>query len=138
MDVGKCCTMDQPCDEGEGDCKDDFECSGDLVCGNNNCQQFGNIFHEKDDCCTKPGMKISSVITNISSNIPSEPGPNQRCAGRNYQVVWLHKCYPISTLIRFLLQNCESQSIDKQSIEEVIDKTLFFLILDLYTTFFWL
>ena len=37
---GKCCTMENPCDEGEGDCEDDFECNGNLVCGLNNCKQF--------------------------------------------------------------------------------------------------
>ena len=98
MDIGKCCTMDQPCEEGEGDCEDDFECRGDLVCGNNNCKQFGSIFHAKDDCCTRPESKITSAITDISSNIPSEPAPNQRCAGRNYQVLYAYTSYQLDTV----------------------------------------
>ena len=83
VDQGKCCTAGNPCEEGEGDCEDDFECSGSLVCGNNNCKQFGNIFHPKDDCCVKPSF-VSSSRPASSVDIPTEPKPGQRCAGRNY------------------------------------------------------
>ena len=59
----RCCTPEEPCDEGEGDCDgpgdggyhDGHEgCKGDLVCGSNNCLKFGLYYHEKDDCCEKP------------------------------------------------------------------------------------
>eukprot|EP00092_Neocalanus_flemingeri_P006148 GFUD01006619.1.p1 GENE.GFUD01006619.1~~GFUD01006619.1.p1 ORF type:complete len:317 (-),score=84.44 GFUD01006619.1:349-1299(-) len=59
----RCCTPENPCDEGEGDCDgpadggqhDGHEgCKGALVCGSNNCKQFGQYYHEKDDCCEKP------------------------------------------------------------------------------------
>ena len=59
----RCCTPEQPCDEGEGDCDGPGDggqhdghagCQGDLVCGSNNCQQFGLYYHEKDDCCERP------------------------------------------------------------------------------------
>ena len=59
----RCCTPENPCDEGEGDCDgpgdggqhDGHEgCKGDLVCGSNNCKKFGHYYHEKDDCCEKP------------------------------------------------------------------------------------
>merc|ERR1719153_691131 len=59
----RCCTPEQPCDEGEGDCDGPGDggqhdghagCKGDLVCGSNNCLKFGAYFHEKDDCCEKP------------------------------------------------------------------------------------
>merc|ERR1712013_966802 len=30
---------------------------GDLVCGRNNCKKFGSYYHEKDDCCEKPGYQ---------------------------------------------------------------------------------
>jgi len=46
-----CCTRENPCDEGEGDCDWDIGCKGNLVCGHNNCKKFGLYFHEKDDCC---------------------------------------------------------------------------------------
>merc|ERR1712038_355462 len=59
----RCCTPENPCDEGEGDCDGPGDgglhdgnagCKGDLVCGNNNCKKFGHYYHEKDDCCEKP------------------------------------------------------------------------------------
>ena len=49
----KCCTNVAPCIEGEGDCENNDECQNDLVCGNNNCKDFGEFYHEKDDCCVK-------------------------------------------------------------------------------------
>merc|ERR1711936_863388 len=59
----RCCTPQQPCGEGEGDCDGPGDggqhdgnagCKGDLVCGSNNCRKFGRYYHEKDDCCEKP------------------------------------------------------------------------------------
>ena len=58
----RCCTPEAPCDEGEGDCDGPGDggfndghtgCKGDLLCGSNNCLQFGLYYHEKDDCCEK-------------------------------------------------------------------------------------
>merc|ERR1712108_88215 len=51
-----CCTAADPCYEEEGDCDNDAECAGDLVCGKNNCPagftaKFGK---NKPDCCEKP------------------------------------------------------------------------------------
>merc|ERR1719411_1006393 len=92
----RCCTPEQPCDEGEGDCDGPGDggqhdghagCKGDLVCGSNNCLQFGLYYHEKDDCCEKP--------TNVSRpEGPANPFINsihptffrpidRRCGGRN-------------------------------------------------------
>merc|ERR1711910_176420 len=62
-DGRRCCTPENPCDEGEGDCDGagdggdndgDRGCRGDLVCGSNNCKQFGAYYHDKDDCCERP------------------------------------------------------------------------------------
>ena len=59
----RCCTPEQPCGEGEGDCDGPADggqhdghagCKGDLVCGSNNCLQFGLYYHPKDDCCERP------------------------------------------------------------------------------------
>merc|ERR1719270_1669111 len=50
FDGKRCCTPENPCDEGEGDCDGPGDggqhdghqgCKGDLVCGSNNCLQFG-------------------------------------------------------------------------------------------------
>ena len=59
----RCCTPENPCEEGEGDCDGPGDggghdghkgCKGDLECGSNNCIKFGAYFHAKDDCCEKP------------------------------------------------------------------------------------
>jgi len=81
-----CCTPQNPCPEGEGDCEIDNDCSGELVCGNNNCKQFGSFYHEKDDCCVKPTASVTPRIPQITTSVPLEPRPGQKCAGRNYQV----------------------------------------------------
>ena len=44
------CTWVQ-CDLGEGDCDDDDECSGELICGTDNCE--GMEYDNGDDCCGK-------------------------------------------------------------------------------------
>ena len=59
----RCCTPENPCDEGEGDCDGPGDggqhdghagCKGALMCGSNNCKKFGAYYHEKDDCCEQP------------------------------------------------------------------------------------
>merc|ERR1712126_89600 len=59
----RCCTPENPCGYGEGDCDGPGDggandghqgCQGDLVCGSNNCKKFGLYYHEKDDCCERP------------------------------------------------------------------------------------
>merc|ERR1711892_913764 len=68
-DGRRCCTPENPCGEGEGDCDGagdgglndgDTGCRGDLVCGSNNCKQFGAYYHEKDDCCEKPAATFQT------------------------------------------------------------------------------
>ena len=45
-----CCTKDEPCGIGEGDCDRDEHCIGDLTCGDNNCYKDGG-FPTRADCC---------------------------------------------------------------------------------------
>ena len=49
-----CCTQNNPCVEGEGDCDDNSNCKNGLTCDNsfNNC--LDNEFGTKDDCCYNP------------------------------------------------------------------------------------
>merc|ERR1711892_954408 len=71
-DGRRCCTPENPCGEGEGDCDGAGDgglndgnngCRGDLVCGSNNCKQFGAYYHEKDDCCEKPAATFQTRPT---------------------------------------------------------------------------
>merc|ERR1712110_779379 len=46
-----CCSSSNQCGKGEGDCDNDSDCSGNLICGTNNCDTskgFGSGY----DCCT--------------------------------------------------------------------------------------
>ena len=49
-----CCTALHPCELGGGDCDNDGECAGNLVCGSNNC---GGIFESTADCCINSTCK---------------------------------------------------------------------------------
>jgi len=91
----RCCTVTNPCDQGEGDCDDNAECGPGLVCGENNCKQFGQFFHAKDDCCVlDQTSQVSDQTSQVSDqdlfgaafpNVPLEPPAGQRCRGRNYE-----------------------------------------------------
>merc|ERR1712168_1470413 len=90
----RCCTPEEPCDLGEGDCDGPLDggvndghagCKGDLVCGSNNCKKFGLYFHEKDDCCDLPETLLTTTrAPQIKPGVPIEPPAGQRCRGRNY------------------------------------------------------
>ena len=60
-----CCSKDNPCNIGEGDCDTDDDCMSHLICGNtgdgsNNCKiQFpysGSSWIKTADCCIEPGL----------------------------------------------------------------------------------
>ena len=44
-----CCTVENPCGLGEGDCDQDNQCIGNFVCGYENC---GSEFPRLADCCS--------------------------------------------------------------------------------------
>merc|ERR1712211_25116 len=90
----RCCTPEQPCGYGEGDCDGPLDggpndghdgCAGNLVCGSNNCLKFGAYYHPKDDCCDLPEtIQDISPVTVSQPGIPLLPPAGQRCRGRNY------------------------------------------------------
>ena len=66
-----CCGngVDGFCAEGEGDCDEDFECEGDLVCGTDNCHWGG-----RDDCCeSAPTTSTTTTTTTSIATCPSTP-----------------------------------------------------------------
>ena len=86
MQDRRCCTPENPCDEGEGDCDGPGDggnhdghrgCKGDLVCGSNNCKKFGHYYHEKDDCCEKPLAVQNAPVIQIPKGVWEEPPAGQ-------------------------------------------------------------
>ena len=47
----ECCSTSNTCVIGEGDCDKDSECTGDLVCGTDNCLSIFGHGSKKQDCC---------------------------------------------------------------------------------------
>jgi hypothetical protein len=63
--VGSCCTATKPCEVNQGDCDDDEQCKGNLVCGENNCEpKF--TWTDADCCVVKTGKLLFSLITSLS------------------------------------------------------------------------
>ena len=50
-DGASCCTTSDTCEIGEGDCDSDSECTGNLVCGTDNCQSIFGHSPSDFDCC---------------------------------------------------------------------------------------
>ena len=49
-----CCTPENPCPLGEGDCDSDDDCQGEGECNNDLDNCIGDTFDAwKDDCCGK-------------------------------------------------------------------------------------
>ena len=49
-EINDCCTKNSPCDIGQGDCDDDHDCKGNLICGKDNCDT-SKFKWGKADCC---------------------------------------------------------------------------------------
>jgi len=88
----RCCTPEEPCGLGEGDCDGPLDggvndghrgCKGDLVCGSNNCKKFGSYFHEKDDCCDLPENLPTPKPPVIIPGVPLEPKAGENCFNSN-------------------------------------------------------
>ena len=54
--------MSNQCGVGEGDCDSDEECSGALICGNNNCFTDGSEISAAADCCYDPPTSTTTTI----------------------------------------------------------------------------
>ena len=76
----RCCTPEAPCDEGEGDCDGPGDggnndghrgCKGDLICGSNNCLQFGAYYHPK----VLSSLSLLMIIIITVSRMTAVRGP---------------------------------------------------------------
>jgi len=55
-----CCSSSEPCSVGQGDCDNDGDCAGALVCGFDNCREGINginYWHKNADCCVATTCK---------------------------------------------------------------------------------
>ena len=65
-----CCTAQCPCRQGEGDCDEDAECEGELVCGTDNCLVAGDA---EGDCCQAAGAPLTTITTNTTNTTAQNP-----------------------------------------------------------------
>jgi len=75
-----CCTPTNQCLEHMGDCDNDNDCEGSLICGTDNCysdiRPAGSDFDDTDDCCMKdPSATTTSTTTPTS--------PVAKCLGKD-------------------------------------------------------
>ena len=70
-DDNECCSTENPCRVGEGDCDINAECFGDLVCGTNNCQWFDLSWKVTRDCCeASDATATTSATTETGTKSP--------------------------------------------------------------------
>lgn len=83
LPTGSCCTEESPCSEGEGDCDNDNDCAGPLMCGTDNCAY---PFPGTHDCCYSPDAdeEYHRVVQgNLNSNHFTAGSPDWFCADSN-------------------------------------------------------
>jgi len=87
-----CCTSrPEKCGVNEGDCDNDAECAGNLVCGHNNCGGSPG-FDDTDDCC-EIDPKFTTTTTTTPTTTTTRPKPNpfkeEYCTGveKAYQIM---------------------------------------------------
>ena len=82
-DGGDACCTSRPekCGIDEGDCDDDAECAGNLICGQNNCGGRPG-FDDTDDCCEIGNVKFFIFPPKMAKgrvdSLHSQNGPIQR------------------------------------------------------------
>ena len=68
-DTASCCTFASPCGINEGDCDNNFECQGELMCGIDNCINLlpSDNFPSTHDCCFAAASKCGGSQTDTAS-----------------------------------------------------------------------
>ena len=101
-----CCTAENPCFAGEGDCDQNEDCAGELVCGKGNCPEetfTARHFGRKPDCCEQPAAPEPEAkpapVTEAATEAPTtEPEPKTKAS-----------CNP-ATWEKFTFQCCTPDS----------------------------
>jgi len=86
-----CTTRPEKCGLKEGDCDNDAECAGDLICGHNNCGRRPG-FDDTDDCCKiDPTIKTTTTTKTPATTTTPRPNParEEYCTevAKAYQIV---------------------------------------------------
>ena len=83
-----CCSLENICKIGEGDCDVDEDCFGlGLICGTKNCIPNNALYNNIDDCCTR----------RCSIENPCAPGEGQCQWDEDCQDPELNKCDKVAT-----------------------------------------
>ena len=71
-----CCTEEDPCEEGEGDCDLNKHCADGLICGIANC--IGPQHQINADCCEKAPTTTTTTTTTttITTTTPTTTWPD--------------------------------------------------------------
>ena len=80
-----------------------------MICGSNNCRQFGFYYHEKDDCCQRNvSLQAEQRIRGLNPALPLSKPAGQRCGGRHYEEKG--SCCTVSTPCGLGEGDCEPKS----------------------------
>jgi len=82
-ETGGCCTPDNQCPHGVGDCNTDADCQGELMCFQNVGQAYGYVKRSVDVCVNKKINTDHACSRTESPNGPGEKGgcctPDNKC-----------------------------------------------------------
>ena len=85
-----CCSLDNICKIGEGDCDVDEDCFGlGLICGTNNCIPNSALYDNIDDCCTR----------RCTVESPCAPGEGQCQLDEDCKDPEFNKCDKVATCV---------------------------------------
>ena len=90
-----CCSSTNKCGAGEGDCDNDHDCQGSMVCGQDNCPSTGH-FDTTDDCCkAAPTGKWIAYLLNLYNDIDcprTYPHPSEAQVKATTSLLCQRKC----------------------------------------------
>jgi len=103
--------QDTPCSEGQGDCDNDDECAGSLVCGKDNCRTFSNYAEATADCCMVSEGGGGCAFTDNNENC-AEWAKAGYCTNADYQEYMNTNC---GKSCKCSTYNCQEVGINYQA-----------------------
>ena len=62
--------------ENDGDCDNDADCHGELICGSDNCEQTSGTYAISDDCCMQG---TAEAVAEKKKNTPNDTPNRLQC-----------------------------------------------------------